>query len=66
MKVQYDSDVDALYITLAEGEAADSDELQPGVIVDFDANGNVVGLEILHVKKRTPAINVNQVLVEVA
>jgi uncharacterized protein YuzE len=66
MKVRYDSEVDALYITLADGNATDSDELKPGVIVDFDAEGNVIGLEVLHVKKRSPAINVNQVLVEVA
>jgi uncharacterized protein YuzE len=66
MKVRYDSGVDALYITLAEGNAVDSDELKPGVIVDYDADGNVIGLEVLHVKKRTPAIDVNQVSVEVA
>jgi uncharacterized protein YuzE len=47
MKVTYDAEVDILRILLSEGEIAESDEDKPGVIIDYDANGNVVGLEIL-------------------
>ena len=52
MKVTYDPEVDVLRIVLSETDIAESDEERPGVILDFDANGNVVGLEILEASKR--------------
>ncbi len=47
MKVTYDPVVDALKITLSNVPIAESDEQSPGVILDYDQWGNVVGLEIL-------------------
>ena len=52
MKVTYDPDVDVLRIVLTQTAIAESDEERPGVILDFDADGNVVGLEILEASKR--------------
>ena len=52
MKVTYDPDVDVLRITLSETPIAESDEERPGIILDFDADGNVIGLEILEASKR--------------
>lgn len=52
MKVKYDRDVDALTIVLTDAKIAESDEQQPGVIFDFDKDGNVVGMEILDASKR--------------
>ncbi len=47
MRVVNNRDIDILTITLKAGATAESDEISPGVIVDFDAAGNIVGLEIL-------------------
>ena len=52
MKVTYDPVVDALKITLSNVPIAESDEQSPGVILDYDQWGNVVGLEILNAQER--------------
>ena len=52
MKVTYDPEVDVLRIVLSDTAIAESDEERPGVILDFDVDGNVVGLEILDASKR--------------
>ena len=52
MKVTYDPEVDVLRIVLSDTAIAESDEERPGVILDFDVDGNVVGLEILEASKR--------------
>ncbi len=53
MKVIYDPIVDVLRILLSESTIEESDEQSEGVILDFDAAGNVVGIEILDASKRT-------------
>jgi uncharacterized protein YuzE len=52
MKVVYDPEVDVLTITLSNAVIEESDEDKPGVILDYDAIGNLVGLEILDASKR--------------
>ena len=52
MKVRYDPEVDVLSIVLSEAAVEESDEDKPGVILDYDASGNVVGIEILDASKR--------------
>jgi uncharacterized protein YuzE len=52
MKFDYDPEVDALYIRLNEAEIIESEEVQPGIILDFDANGKVAGVEVLNASKR--------------
>lgn len=52
MKVTYDADVDVLRIILREGPVAESDEDKPGIILDYDAAGNVTGIEVLNASKR--------------
>lgn len=52
MKIEYDPKADAMYIRLAAGEVADSDEVRPGVVLDFDASGKVLGIEMLDVSTR--------------
>jgi len=46
MKVQYDQEVDVLSIVLSENPVEESND-KPGVILDYDKDGNVVSLEIL-------------------
>ena len=52
MKVTYDPEVDVLRILLSDAPIAETDEDKPGVILDYDNDGNVVGLEILEASKR--------------
>ena len=54
MKVIYDPQTDTLSVHLSEAVVADSDESRPGVILDFDANGGVIGLEILDASRHMP------------
>jgi uncharacterized protein YuzE len=52
MKVTYDPEVDVLRIVLSGAPIEESDEEKPGVILDYDKDGNIVGLEILDASKR--------------
>jgi uncharacterized protein YuzE len=52
MKVKYDPEVDVLSIVLSDALVEESDEGKPGVILDYDKSGNVVGLEILDASRR--------------
>ena len=52
MIVRYDPEVDVLSILLSDAPVKESDEEKPGVILDYDEGGNVVGLEILDASRR--------------
>jgi uncharacterized protein YuzE len=51
MKVTYDQDTDSLIITLREERIKESDEVRPGVIVDFGYDGGIVRFEIMQASK---------------
>lgn len=52
MKVTYDPETDVLRILFSSALIEESDEDKPGVIIDYDKDGNVVGMEILDASKR--------------
>lgn len=52
MNFEYDAEADILRIIFKDVPIEESDEEQPGVIVDYDAAGNVVGVEVLDASKR--------------
>jgi len=54
MKIIYDQEVDILNIELTENQIEESDEDKPVVILDYDADGNLVSIEILDASKRMP------------
>lgn len=51
MKFHYYPETDSLYIDLSEKESADSAEVAPGVVLDFDVEGALVGIDIDHASK---------------
>lgn len=53
MRVEYDPEADAIYIRLRAGEVADSDEVREGVVMDYDADGEVLGIELLSASRQT-------------
>ncbi len=48
MRLSYHADTDSLYIHLVERPGAEAREVAPGVVVDFDAKGKPVGIDIDH------------------
>lgn len=48
MKFKYYPETDSLYIDLAERPSADSREIAPGVVLDFDVEGRLVGIDVDH------------------
>lgn len=48
MKITYDKEADALYIKLTDQPIVDSEEVEPHVVVDYDENDQVAGIEILY------------------
>lgn len=55
MKIKLDKKSDALYFRLDEHRIVESEEVRPGVILDFDENNQVVGVEFLGVSSRATA-----------
>ncbi|MBF0537314.1 MAG: DUF2283 domain-containing protein [Nitrospirae bacterium] len=51
MKMNYYKDTDSLYIDLSEKTSVQSLEIAPGIVVDFDENNNVVGIDIDHASR---------------
>ena len=52
MRIRVDKENDALYFRFDESQIVESEEVEPGVILDFDANEQVVGIEILRISSR--------------
>jgi len=52
MKATYDPKTDTLSLELKPGPVAESDEDKPGVILDYDEAGNLIGIEVLDASKR--------------
>jgi uncharacterized protein YuzE len=52
MKVKYDKEVDVMYVSFSDELIFESDEDKKGVILDYSADGRVVGIEILNASKQ--------------
>jgi len=59
MRLKVDKENDALYFQLDESPIMESEEVQPGVVLDFNADGKVVGVEILNLSFRVKPEQLN-------
>ena len=64
MRLKIDRESDALYLRLDESVIVDSEEVKPGVILDYDEHDNVIGIEILDLSKRVPAVDLKRLQLE--
>lgn len=55
MKLNVDKDADALYLRLDDSPIIESEEVSPGVVLDYNASNEVVGVEMLQLSKRSSA-----------
>jgi uncharacterized protein YuzE len=53
MKLSYDKETDSLYIHLSNTPSVDSNEVADGVVLDFDSNGVLVGIDVQHASEKT-------------
>lgn len=66
MRLHYDKEADALYLRLDESEIVESEEVRPGILLDFNADEQVVGVEILNLESRVPGADLKKLQFEVA
>lgn len=57
MKLKVDREADALYLRLDDSPIVESEEVSPGVVLDYNDQDQVVGVEILGISKRSPGLN---------
>lgn len=57
MRLHVDKEADALYLRLDDSKIVESEEVAPGVVLDFNAQNQVVGIEMLNLSKRTPNLD---------
>jgi len=59
MKLNVDREADALYLRLDDSEIVESEEVSPGVVLDYNESKEVVGVELLHLSKRSSDLNLS-------
>ena len=64
MKLTIDPEADALYLRLNDAQIVDSERVASGVVLDYDAQDNVVGVEMLHLSKRAQKADLQRLLFE--
>ena len=60
MRLHVDKEADALYLRLDDSKIIESEEVSPGVVLDFDEHNQVVGIEILQLSKRSQKLNLQE------
>ncbi|NOT01423.1 MAG: DUF2283 domain-containing protein [Phycisphaerales bacterium] len=66
MKLKVDEQSDALYLRINESGIVESEEVEPGVILDYDAQGRVVGVELLRIRDRAAGASLRNLVFETA
>ena len=60
MRLHVDKEADALYLRLDDSKIIESEEVSPGVVLDYDEHNQVVGIEMLNLSKRTPKLDLRE------
>ena len=66
MRIHYDEKADALYLRFDDSKVVDSEEVRPGIVLDFNAGNEVVGIEVLDLGRRVPKAELKRLKVELA
>ena len=66
MRLSVDKAADALYLRLDDSSIVESEEVSPGVVLDYNESNEVVGVEILHLSRRSPELNLSVLQFETA
>ena len=66
MKMHYDEKTDAIYLRLDDSRIVESEEVRPGIVLDFNDRKQVVGVEILRVRERVPSADLKHLDFKVA
>ena len=66
MRIRVDKENDALYFRLDESRIVESEEIQPGIILDFDENNQVIGIEFLGISSRASEEELSSIQFETA
>ena len=66
MKLHVDKEADALYLRLDNSSIVESEEVSPGVVLDYNESNEVVGVEMLHLSKRSASLNLSSLEFETA
>jgi uncharacterized protein YuzE len=66
MRLHFDEKADALYLRLDDAPVIDSQEVSAGIVLDFNDRSQVVGIEVLDLKKRFPNANPNAIRLDMA
>lgn len=66
MKMSFDRETDALYVRFSDTPVAETAEVRPGIMFDYDTEGRIVGMEILDASKTLAASDMNKLALEVA
>ena len=66
MKLKVDKEADALYLRLDESQIVESEEVSPGVVLDYNEAKQVVGVELLRLSERSPALDFSVLQFETA
>jgi uncharacterized protein YuzE len=66
MKLKVDKKADALYLRLDDSKIIESEEISPGIVLDYNDQNQVVGIEILNLSTRAPHLNVGELQFQTA
>ena len=64
MRLTIDPKADALYLRLNESQIEDSEQVSSGVVLDYDAQDNLVGVEMLNLSKRGHPVEIEKLVFE--
>ncbi len=64
MKLKVDQKADALYLRIDDSKIIESEEVSPGIVLDFNEQNDVVGVEILNLSKRSTTLDLKSLQYE--